>query len=82
MHDRKLEDPMQHEVADLELDRFVVPPRVFKDARQCNHTRVDDGLWDVCMDCGDREPGWLVRRVQALEDEIAKLRESVQPENR
>ena len=53
-------------------------------SQNCKHFsgRIENPIVSVCVDCGDSEPGWLVRRAQVLEDEVAKLREFTQPENR
>ena len=84
MHNRKLEDPMKHEIAGLESDVIRIVGGSWPTRQKCTHPngRVESAIASVCVDCGDSEPGWLVRRVQALEDEVTQLRESVRPENR
>ena len=94
MHDRKLEDmtddrqilahadeyqrPMPHDEAFqfVGYEPITIEP--------CNHRRPhDNGLTTTCFKCGHVESGWLVRRVQALDDEVAALRNLVTPlENR
>ncbi len=79
MHDRVLENAFTDEK--IEIDRIVMEQRRRIDG--CTHSaRTENAIASVCVDCGDSEPGWLVRRVQVLEDEVTQLRESVRPENR
>lgn len=70
MHDRKLES-IADETGIGHVSSNCAP-----------HIYAKNAIASVCIECGDSQPGWLVRRVQALEDQVAKLREFTQPENR